>query len=275
MGVRSAGWHDDGLCWRTSAGRDHANYGPEHGFGHGFASGPDRWVYSSPVGWFPPNALGLYDMSGNVLQWVQDCFAPSYADATTNGTAYEAERELKLTGDLAEFSGKSCWYHTLRGGDWAILPNKSVRRSAILVQPIRHQRDMEAIRVFAQCRNRFSDGDGTALIVDDKSPYHSLTGLGYRLAPPSLEPQTTLENPITFRPCTSVACDLVRQKLISTQRQVKRLGPKCLSEPCNQDPRDTVVTGTETTKGANTVEIFWLPKYFTRLPGAKVVHVLP
>lgn len=108
--------------WGTTAGHDHANYGPETGHGHGIASGRDRWIYTSPVGSFPPNSFGLYDMSGNVLQWVQDCFAPSYADAPRDGTAYETDREWKLAGDLADLSGRSCWYRRLRGGDWGDPP---------------------------------------------------------------------------------------------------------------------------------------------------------
>ena len=34
----------------------------------------DKFPYTSPVGSFPPNRFGLYDMNGNVYQWVEELF---------------------------------------------------------------------------------------------------------------------------------------------------------------------------------------------------------
>jgi formylglycine-generating enzyme required for sulfatase activity len=58
---------------------------------------------TSPVGSFKPNAFGLYDMAGNVWQWVQDCYHADYSGAPTDGSAW-------TSGD--------CSHRVIRGGSW-------------------------------------------------------------------------------------------------------------------------------------------------------------
>ena len=54
------------------------------------------WHYSNsenksqPVGLKKPNQFGLYDISGNVMEWTQDCWNESYKDAPTDGSAWRS-----------------------------------------------------------------------------------------------------------------------------------------------------------------------------------------
>lgn len=61
----------------------------------------------APVGSFKPNAFGLYDMAGNVWQWVQDCYDSDYGRAPTDGSA-------ATTGE--------CDDRAIRGGSWGSFP---------------------------------------------------------------------------------------------------------------------------------------------------------
>jgi formylglycine-generating enzyme required for sulfatase activity/class 3 adenylate cyclase len=50
----------------------------------------DGFVHTSPVGTFPPNGFGLHDVLGNVWQWVEDCWTPSYAGAPADGSPVQS-----------------------------------------------------------------------------------------------------------------------------------------------------------------------------------------
>jgi formylglycine-generating enzyme required for sulfatase activity len=61
----------------------------------------------APIGSFGPNPFGLYDMLGNVWQWVDDCWNESYIGAPDDGSAW-------TKGD--------CSKRVMRGGSWINVP---------------------------------------------------------------------------------------------------------------------------------------------------------
>ena len=65
---------------------------------------------TAPVGSFEANAWDVYDMHGNVWEWVQDCWHGNYEDAPADGSAWE--------------SGE-CDRRTRRGGSWLNVPKSS------------------------------------------------------------------------------------------------------------------------------------------------------
>lgn len=51
----------------------------------------DYAEYTSIVGMYKPNSFGLYDVTGNVSEWVQDCDHNNYNGAPTDGSAWLAD----------------------------------------------------------------------------------------------------------------------------------------------------------------------------------------
>ena len=58
---------------------------------------------TTPVGSYPPNAWGLYDMIGNSWQWIEDCWHDRYTGAPADGSAWEEA---------------ACPRRVMRGGSW-------------------------------------------------------------------------------------------------------------------------------------------------------------
>jgi formylglycine-generating enzyme required for sulfatase activity len=91
--------------WGASISTEQANY--DGGFKYGCGR---KGVYRQkavPVDSFAPNPWGLYQVHGNVYEWVEDCWNRNYEDAPSDGSAW-------LIGDCAR--------RVMRGGSWQFAP---------------------------------------------------------------------------------------------------------------------------------------------------------
>jgi formylglycine-generating enzyme required for sulfatase activity len=66
---------------------------------------------TAPVGSFSPNKFGLFDMVGNVWEWVEDCEHGGYAAAPIDGSAW--------------IEDGNCSYRIIRGGSWYVSPESA------------------------------------------------------------------------------------------------------------------------------------------------------
>jgi formylglycine-generating enzyme required for sulfatase activity len=90
---------------------DQANYNGNYTYGKGTKG--EYQERTTKVGSFPPNPWGLYDMHGNVWEWVEDVWHESYEGAPADGAAW-TDGGGKQSSHLRVYRGGS-WNNNPRG----------------------------------------------------------------------------------------------------------------------------------------------------------------
>jgi len=85
----------------------------------------DNFWGPAPVASLRPNQFGLYDMSGNVMEWVDDCWHDSFVRAPDDGSSW---------------MNPGCGRHVIKGAAWSSTPAMS--RSAFRLSSAAERTDM-------------------------------------------------------------------------------------------------------------------------------------
>ncbi len=98
----------------------------------------DGFEWTAPVGSFPPNGYGLFDMAGNVWEWTTDWFEERHRVARgcctiSNPRGGERERSLDPCVPQAKIPRK-----VMKGGSFLCAPNycRRYRPAARMAQPV-------------------------------------------------------------------------------------------------------------------------------------------
>ena len=147
-----------GFSPRDPQGRYLANFNPGR---QGQAA--DGYAFTAPVGSYPPNQWGLHDVAGNVAEWVEDAYTPSYSPLSGLDPVYEDPDEDR---------------RVVRGGSW------SSNAFQIGVGVRNYQRKSNAsARIGFRCAADVSSIEGQQ------------ENLGPRPTPPQNQPQTGAGQP--------------------------------------------------------------------------------
>jgi formylglycine-generating enzyme required for sulfatase activity len=94
--------------WGPSISADQANYWSDQSY-NGSPTTPARFT-TLPVKFFRPNPWGLYQVHGNVTEWVTDCPHPDYTGAPSDGSAWQMD------------AGRDCKERLARSGSFMNSP---------------------------------------------------------------------------------------------------------------------------------------------------------
>ncbi|WP_269813726.1 formylglycine-generating enzyme family protein [Peristeroidobacter agariperforans] len=92
----------------------------------------DGWLNTAPVGSLAANKFGVYDIIGNVAEWIEDCYSASH-------------EALPDSGLPATLQG-TCSRRIAKGGSWGTLAH-NLRTAERVPYPATHRDDSIGIRV--------------------------------------------------------------------------------------------------------------------------------
>jgi formylglycine-generating enzyme required for sulfatase activity len=103
-------WGDDAPTRKVENLTGSGDRSPAHrSWAHAFKGYTDGYWGPAPVMSFLPNPFGLYDMGGNVSEWVEDCWHDNYTRAPVDGSAWV---------------NPGCGERVIRGGSWGSAPEQ-------------------------------------------------------------------------------------------------------------------------------------------------------
>ncbi|OOG49212.1 SUMF1/EgtB/PvdO family nonheme iron enzyme [Rhodanobacter sp. C01] len=112
-GTTTRYWWGDGVPTHTvenlTGSGDRSRSGRR--WSHAFRGYRDGYWGPAPVMSFAPNPFGLYDINGNVSEWVGDCWHDNY---------------MRAPGDGSAWLNPGCTAHVVRGGSWGSSPDQVV-----------------------------------------------------------------------------------------------------------------------------------------------------
>ena len=92
-----------------------------------YAACDDGAAYTTPAGHYKPNAFGLFDITGNAWEWVEDCTEPTYDGLPDDGRPRTHE---------------GCTARDVRGGSWDDDPEDLRNASRHHTKPDNRQYDL-------------------------------------------------------------------------------------------------------------------------------------
>jgi formylglycine-generating enzyme required for sulfatase activity len=105
----------------------------------------DRHVGTAPINAMSVNRFQVADMLGNVEEWVEDCYAPTYDLVPSDGSPYEKPIVSRKGRPI-----RGCAVRTVRGGSWKDRPDEigvAIRHSA----PARERTNFRGFRISLSC----------------------------------------------------------------------------------------------------------------------------